>query len=133
MLADLDQRLCFPAKIASTNLRPDLVLWSASLQFIYIIEVTVPWEDGVKEAFNKKKLRYAELAADAQDRGWTAKVRLMKVGCRGFVASSTAKLLQEMGVQGMAHRQAVQGLSRAAEKGSQCLCMQRKNVTWDLK
>jgi len=30
MLADLDQRLIFTPEIATTNLRPDIVLWSGS-------------------------------------------------------------------------------------------------------
>ncbi len=42
LLADLGQKLCFPAEIASTNLRPDLVMWSASFRLVYIIELTVP-------------------------------------------------------------------------------------------
>ena len=33
-----------------TNLRPDLVLWSPSIRSVYIIELTVPWEDNVGEA-----------------------------------------------------------------------------------
>ncbi|XP_060929417.1 uncharacterized protein LOC133003646 [Limanda limanda] len=44
MLADLGQKLRFPAEIATSNLRPDLVLWSASLKQVYIVELTVPWE-----------------------------------------------------------------------------------------
>ena len=74
MLVDLDTKLCFPAEIASTNLRPDLVLWSASLKLVYIITLTVPWEGAVGEAYEQKELRYAELAADAQQQGWKAKV-----------------------------------------------------------
>ena len=42
LLADLDKKLCFPPEIASTNLRPDLVLWSPSLKIVHIIELTVP-------------------------------------------------------------------------------------------
>ena len=121
LLADLGKKLCFPAEIASTNLRPDQVLWSASLKLVYIIELTVPWESAVEEANEWKKLRYAELAADAQQLGWKAKVRPVEVGCRGFIATSTSRLLREMGVRGKAHRQAVKDLSRAAEKGSQWL------------
>ena len=130
MLADLDTKLCFPAEITSTNLRPDLVLWSASLKLVYIIELTVPWEGAVEEAYERKKLRYAELAAEAQQQGWKAKVCPVEVGCRGFVASSTTRLLREMGVRGKAHRQAVKDLSRAAEKGSQWVWMKRKDSTW---
>ena len=32
-----------PADIVLTNLRPEFVLWSASLQLVYIIEATVLW------------------------------------------------------------------------------------------
>ena len=103
MLADLDTQLCFPAEIASTNLRPDLVLWSAALKLVYITELTVPWEGAVEEAYEWKKLRYAELAADARQQGWKVNVCPVEVGCRGFVATSTSRLLREMGVQGKSY------------------------------
>lgn len=45
------------------------------------------------------------------------RVRLVEVGCRGFEATSTSRLLREMGVQGKAYQQAFKELSRAAEKG----------------
>ncbi|XP_051274648.1 potassium voltage-gated channel subfamily H member 4-like [Dicentrarchus labrax] len=53
LLVDLNQKLCFLTEIASTNLRPDLVLWSASLKHVYIIELTVPWESAVEEAYER--------------------------------------------------------------------------------
>ncbi|CDR07751.1 unnamed protein product, partial [Oncorhynchus mykiss] len=62
MLVDIGQQLIFPPEIASTNLRPDMA--------VYIIELTVPWENSVEEAYERKKLRYTELAADATQRGW---------------------------------------------------------------
>ena len=40
---DLDRKLRFP-EIVPTNLRPDMVLWSATMKII-IIELTVPWEE----------------------------------------------------------------------------------------
>lgn len=46
-----------------------MVLWSASLQLLYIIEFTLPWKDAVKETY--KKLR----SATAQECGWEANVR----------------------------------------------------------
>lgn len=38
-LADLHQIVCFLAKISSTNLRPDLIVWSFSLLLVCIIEL----------------------------------------------------------------------------------------------
>ncbi|KAK7879857.1 hypothetical protein WMY93_033475 [Mugilogobius chulae] len=61
---DLGQRLTFPAEIAATNLRPDLVLWS--LRRVYITELTVPWEDSVDEAYEQNSLKYSELAAEVE-------------------------------------------------------------------
>lgn len=74
LVADLNQGLCFPSEIATTNLRPDPVLWSSTLHTVYIIELTVPWEAAVEEAFESKSLKYTELAADAKQCGWRAKV-----------------------------------------------------------
>lgn len=74
---DLSQRFFpgyFPPEIATTNLRPNLMLWSSSLRRVYIIELTVPWEDAVEEVYERKSLKYAELAADAEQHGWEARV-----------------------------------------------------------
>lgn len=66
-----------------------------------------------------------------QNKGWKANVQLLEVGCRGFVAISTSRILQEMVVVGRPARQR-SDLSRAAENGSQWLCMKRKASTWAL-
>ena len=130
MLVDIGQQLIFPPEIASTNLRPDMVLWSPSRKAVYIIELTVPWENSVEEAYERKKLRYTELAADATQRGWNAKVWPVEVGCRGFVASSTIRLLKELGIHGQALRQTVRAVSQAAERGSQWIWIKRKDPCW---
>lgn len=117
---DLDQRLCFPVEIATTSLRPDLVLWSSSLRSAFIVKLTVPWEDAVIEAYEQKSLKYSELAADAEKHGWKTKVYPVEVGCRGFVGRSATTLLKDLGIQGQALRQAVNSLSNS-EKSSRWL------------
>ncbi|KAM3872212.1 putative glutamate receptor [Diretmus argenteus] len=89
ILVDIGQQLIFPPEIAATTLMPDLVLWSPSLKSVYITELTVPWENSAEEAYERKKLRYTELAADARQQGWNAKVypvecNIMK-GCMTLV------------------------------------------------
>ena len=127
---DLSPRLYFPPEIATTNLRPDLVLWSSSTKKVYIVELTVPWEDAVEEAYERKSLKYAELAADAEQRGWKAKVCPVEVGCRGFVGKTTTRLLKDLGIRGQAQRQAIKALSSAAEWASQWLWVKRRDATW---
>lgn len=63
-----------------------------------MIEVTVPWEDSVDEAYKRKHLRYSELAAEAQHHGWNTEACLVEVGYRGFVATSTTKPLRDLGI-----------------------------------
>lgn len=49
-------QLVMAREIASTTLRPDLVLWSPSLKSVYITELTVLWENSVEETYKCKKL-----------------------------------------------------------------------------
>ena len=52
--ADLSEdRYHFPSHITPTNLRPDLVLWSDVKRRLYIVELTICFESGYKEAAAK--------------------------------------------------------------------------------
>ena len=66
MQGDLEGKLVVLQEIASTNPRPDIVLWCRSRMRVYFIELTVPWEELVAEAYERKKLRYVELGAEAE-------------------------------------------------------------------
>lgn len=105
MQIDKDQKLiATPSRRSQqTTLQPDLVLDSNSCHLAYINKMTVPWEYVIEESFECQKLLWANLAAEAEDRGW--KVCLVEVGCRGFIAITTTKLLREAGVREQAHWQ----------------------------
>ena len=64
----------------------------------------------MKEALEHKTVRYTHLAATAEERGWRVEVRPVVVGCKGFVASSTPRLLREVGLTGLAHRKTLNSL-----------------------
>ncbi|MGH0128506.1 UNVERIFIED_CONTAM: hypothetical protein FKN15_027537 [Acipenser sinensis] len=130
MLADVGQWLIFPPEIATTNLRPDIVLWSGSARLVHLVELTVPWEDAVDEAYERKKLRYAQLATEAEQRGWRVRVYPVEVGCRGFVAHSTTRFLRDVGFSGQELRRTVRNLSEAAERSSNWLWLRRKDSGW---
>ena len=65
-LADVGQHLTFPLDIVATNLRPNLTLWSNAVRTVYFVEVTVPWENGVDEAYESQRLWYAAIVTDAE-------------------------------------------------------------------
>ncbi len=114
MQVDLDQKLRFPPEIITTNLRPDLILWSKSQKSLFIVELTVPWEAAIGEANERKRLKYSDLAAEAVQRGWRTQLLPVEVGCRGFVAMATTRLLKGLGVRGQALQQAIRLRSEAA-------------------
>lgn len=112
MRVDLSQRFTFPPEIAATNLLPDLDLWSKSCRRVFIVELTVPWEEAIDEAFERKRLRYADLAAEADDRGLKVNVRPVEVGSRGFVAQ----------------RKTIKDLATVAKRSCHWLWLKRKET-----
>lgn len=70
------------------------------------------------EAFEWKKLLYSDLVAEAAVRGWKAEEWPVDVGCRGFVTSSTSRLLKDLGISAQALRKAIKELANMAEISS---------------
>lgn len=130
MEVDLDKKLVFPPEIVATTLRPDMVLWSKAAKLAYVMELTVPWEEGVEEAYERKKTKYSDLAAEASQNGWKTLIFPVEVGSRGYVATSTTSLLKKMGVRGRSLQQAIKSVSNAAEKSSHWLWIKRKDNNW---
>ena len=97
LLADVGRQLQVPQCIVVTAMRPDMVLYSECERIVYFIELTIPFEDAIEEAFERKKLKYVELVAQERQRGWQAHTRPVEIGVRGFVAKSTTTLLLDFG------------------------------------
>ena len=87
----------------------------------------------MEEAYERKKLRYADLGAEAEQRGWKVRVRPVEVGCRGFVARSAFSLLGELGVRGQSLRKTVKEMSEEAARSSQWIWIRRNNDSWGPK
>ena len=56
LLVDLKRRLRFPEYYASTNLGPYIVIVSKESKVCVIMKLTVPWEEGIKEAHEQNIL-----------------------------------------------------------------------------
>uniref|UniRef100_A0A3B4XDA6 Reverse transcriptase domain-containing protein n=1 Tax=Seriola lalandi dorsalis TaxID=1841481 RepID=A0A3B4XDA6_SERLL len=132
MLADLRRQLMFPREIVTTTLRPDIVMWSAVERAVHMIELTIPWEEGMTAAHERKHLKYSELAAECQEAGWRARVHPVEVGSRGFVGKAAVQLLRRAGLTGSSLRKAVKELGEEAEKASYWLWLRRKESGWGL-
>ncbi|RXN06597.1 hypothetical protein ROHU_032706 [Labeo rohita] len=130
MRVDLDRQLRFPTEITITSLRPDIVVWSTKARSVHLIELTVPLEEGIEAAFERKKAKYSELAVECREAGWKTTSYPVEVGCRSFLGLSTIRLLREAGVTRGKLRRATKDLAEEAEKGSFWLWLRRKDRCW---
>ncbi|KAK0150710.1 hypothetical protein N1851_004671 [Merluccius polli] len=130
MRVDLDRQLRFPVEITTTSLRPDIVAWSTKAKAVLLIELTIPAEEGIEAAYERKKAKYSELAAECRIAGWKTTIYPAEVGCRGYVGLSTTRLLRDAGVTGRNLKKAIKELAEEAEKGSFWLWLRRKDKHW---
>ncbi|XP_078589523.1 uncharacterized protein LOC144869891 [Branchiostoma floridae x Branchiostoma japonicum] len=129
---DLDRKLVFPEEIAVTNQRPDAVIWSAKTRQVVMIELTVPWEDRMEEAFERKAERYSDLKQTCSKKKWKTWCFPVEVGCRGFVGQSMWRMLGALGIKGNKRKQVTKNLTEAAESASRWLWLKRNEGTWKI-
>ena len=118
LLVDLKKQLRFPEDIAVTNYRPDMVLFSKKSRVCVLIELTVPWEERIEEAHERKMAKYAELVEQCRTRAWKTWCFPIKVGCRGFPSNTTWRALKMLGVIGKKRKEIIAHADKAAEAGS---------------
>ena len=81
--ADLPgEHYCFPQDVATTDSRPDIVIWSE--QSIILVELTIPFEPGMDAAAERKQAKYADLLARCRTTRH-AHLITIEVGSRGFI------------------------------------------------
>ncbi|KPP56639.1 hypothetical protein Z043_125730, partial [Scleropages formosus] len=56
LVAEVGKQLQMLQCIATTALRPNLLLYSNGVRVLYLIELTIPFEDTMEDAFERKKL-----------------------------------------------------------------------------
>ena len=84
----------------------------------------MPFEDAIQEKFERKKLKYTELVAEARQRCWQHTQG--QIGVKGFVAKSTLQL--DFGIRGRSLKGVSKKLSEAAEKVSQRLWLRHSQL-----
>ena len=82
MLVDLPGvNFVFPPEIFNTNERPDIVIWSAKLKKVLLIELSCPAEEGFTAAQIQKQSRYSPLQNEiCRQNNWKTTVLTMEVG-----------------------------------------------------
>ena len=80
-MVDLEGALQFPSDVTLTRPRPDAVILSRAARIVIMGEFTVPWEDNVEEAHERKKEKYEELVMQSEEYGWRAHCYPFEVCC----------------------------------------------------
>ena len=91
MIADLgtSSEYYFPPEIATTDLRPDLVLFSSQKREVVIIELTVCYELSFQKAQERKESKYFDLVEEAESNHYKADLITLQVGSRGIIDSNS--------------------------------------------
>ena len=126
MTADIGRQMKFPEEVAVTASRPDIVLWSTQTKQVVMLELTVPWEERVEEANERKRLKYQDLVADCQNNGYRTWCFPVEVGCRGFAAQSLWRALGSLGINGLERKRTIGEVCRAAENASRWVWRKRE-------
>ena len=95
---DLKHNFIFPTEKALMTKRPDIVIWSVKAKHIFVIELTVPFEENFDWAHQRKFEKYEDLREKCVRNSLITNVFPIEVGRRGFIANSTSVFLTNLGL-----------------------------------
>ena len=79
-----------------TTQRPNLVIWSANSKIVYIIELTVPFEENIVWTYRRKPKMYEDLWDQFVRNSWPTNNFPFEVEWRGLFASLTSAYLTKL-------------------------------------
>ena len=131
VVADLKEALQFPHHIVQTRERPDIVVWSDTAKRVLLVELTVPWEENMLEAYERKKTKYETLRSECEEKGWSCHVLPIEVGCRGFVGHTTISFLTKLGLSSRPRKTVTLRLQVAAEHASSWIWSKARKLSFN--
>ena len=119
-----------PIDICITNLRPDLVIIDRVEKVVTIVELTVPFEENILSAQERKSVKYRGLVSAIEEKGFICNFHTVEVGARGIVGQGTNKLLRQIcRSKRQETRALVKSLSQTAMKCSYLIFREKDNVS----
>ena len=88
LLGDLDGTFSFPLHIASTELRPNITIFSNKLQRVILVELTCPCEENMEAWHNIKVNKYLPLKSVTENNGWSVDLFAVEVGATRYCSRS---------------------------------------------
>ena len=113
-----------------TEKRPGLAVWNRKEQSLGLVELTVPHEDNLTAAHERKQDRYEKLVRECEERGWTVRHYSVEVGCRCFVGHSMRRWLKIAGLRERETNKMVRKMQEVVEKASHWIWLKRDDASW---
>ena len=113
-----------------TTKRPDMVVWCEQERKVHIVELTVPHEDNIAAAHERKEARYEKLLDECAEAGWQAQHFPIEVGCRGFVGESVRGWLRTCGLKSKDTNNVLRRVQETVEKASHWIWLKRDDDSW---
>nr|BAC82600.1 reverse transcriptase [Danio rerio] len=104
MSVDLERQLKIPPHVTQSTLRPDIILVSEATRQLTLLELTVPWEERMEEAQERKRGKYQELVEQCRMNGWRIRCMPVEVGSRGIASNTLSKAYGTLGITGTKRR-----------------------------
>ena len=82
-----------PPNVLPTSQRPDLVLIDDIQKRILVMELTIPFEQNIKDAHDRKMHKYGSLMADLTTAGYKTELYCVEIGSRGLITSDNSTRL----------------------------------------
>ena len=131
VISDLEGQLSFPAEIAKTRLRPDLIIYSTSLKRVVWWELTCPSEERISESHELKLDRYSALKVECEGNGWSCFNLAVEVGARGMVAESLSKAARLVGMRRRVLKKLVRDAGKEAAHCSRWIYLLSGRKEWE--
>ena len=120
-------QVVFPPEIVETAKRPDIIIYSRCTKNVILIELTVPSEENLANAYARKKCKYQDLVADCENRGWTVFYFPIEVGSRGIYNTTFSKCLASLGIPNGKRKPILDTASKTALRASYTIWLCRSS------
>jgi hypothetical protein len=119
----------FPSHIATTSLKPDIIVYSPSSKFCIVgPELTAPMEENIASWKSKKLTKYSTELTDNLEPDWNIHISTIEVGARGWIPPSFyTELRRVFGFSKRALKELADTCSHIARKCSYVIWINRFN------
>ena len=131
LLIDSNGSLVFPAFIAITTSRPDIVIYSKSTKTVILLELTCPCEENFQERHSDKVIKYSALCNQIRSNGWQVHYFAIEIGARGYCAQNVFSCFRRLGFSKKSSREILKDLSFTSLAASFTIWLKRDDKSWD--